>query len=288
MNQRPLVSVIIPTYNRESLLKDAILSVLMQTYQNLELIIIDDCSKDNTSGVVVKFNDVRVKYVKHDKNKGFSATRNTGIKNASGDCVLILDDDDLMAPYALEKLVKKMNQSTIENLGAVYGASWWVDDKKRTIKIINSKENGNVFKEILKEQVFTNLLLKREVFEKVGLYDENLGGNGDFDFYLRLAKKYQFDFIGDIATVIRKYGQAYLSAFSKAYLAEHKVILEKYVNVSLTGKNFLARILPPKLYVKLSNLKNSIIYRLKLFFDSNIKKQIISLRKSFAENGVEI
>ena len=106
MNQQPLISVIIPTYNRENLLKDTILSVLIQTYKNFELIIVDDYSKDNTKRAVENFKDSRIIYLRHDKNKGPAATRNTGIKRAAGDYIFLLDDDDLIVPWALERLVE--------------------------------------------------------------------------------------------------------------------------------------------------------------------------------------
>ncbi len=101
----PTVSVIIPTYNRANLVSRAIKSVLNQTYQDFEIIVVDDCSEDNTEEIVKSFNDSRIRYIKHKKNKGGSAARNTGIKRARGKYIAFLDDDDEWLPSKLEKQI---------------------------------------------------------------------------------------------------------------------------------------------------------------------------------------
>jgi glycosyltransferase involved in cell wall biosynthesis len=100
--QPKLVSVIIPTYNRASTLARAIESVLKQTYGNLELIVVDDSSNDETSGVVSGIADERIKYIKFSKNKGVAAARNAGIKESCGDYIAFLDSDDQWLPDKLK------------------------------------------------------------------------------------------------------------------------------------------------------------------------------------------
>ena len=95
------VSVIIPTHNRSDFLRSAIASVLNQTYQDFELIVVDDASTDNTAEAVAEFNDERIKLLRHDTNKGGSAARNTGILASECDYIALLDDDD---EWLLEKL----------------------------------------------------------------------------------------------------------------------------------------------------------------------------------------
>ena len=97
------VSVIIPTYNRAKLIKRSILSVLNQTYQNFEIIVVDDGSADDTKSVVESFNNPKIRYIRHDINKGQSAARNTGIKNAKGKYIAFQDSDDEWLPEKLEK-----------------------------------------------------------------------------------------------------------------------------------------------------------------------------------------
>src|SRR5262245_46961170 len=101
----PKVSVIIPTHNRADFLRDAIFSVLNQTFQDFEIIVVDDASTDNTSEVIGAFNDERIRYLRHDTNKGGSAARNTGILNSQCDYIAFLDDDDQWLPEKLAKQV---------------------------------------------------------------------------------------------------------------------------------------------------------------------------------------
>ena len=119
----PLVSVIIPTRNRVEMLCRAVNSVLSQTFDNLECIVVDDESHDNTEKVINSFEDDRLKYFRHEKNKGASAARNTGIRQSQGEFIAFLDDDD---EWLDEKLEKQVN--LLENLPSKYGMVYcWMD-----------------------------------------------------------------------------------------------------------------------------------------------------------------
>src|SRR5258705_13939604 len=100
------VSVVIPTHNRSEFLRSAIASVLGQTYQDFELIVVDDASTDSTAEVVVSFNDSRIKFIRHQTNQGGSAARNTGIRASKCDYIAFLDDDDEWSPRKLSKQVE--------------------------------------------------------------------------------------------------------------------------------------------------------------------------------------
>ena len=282
------ISVIILTYNRANLLKEGISSVLKQTYQNFELIIVDDGSLNNTEKIVKGFKDQRIVYLKHEKNRGVAASCNTGVKKAVGSYVFILNDDDLIVPWALEKLIKKIMQSDLEKLGGVYGWSWWIDDKGKTLRIINLKERDYIFDTVLKKQVFTNLLIKKGVFEKAGLYNENLLTNEDFDFYLRMAKNYQFDFVPEILTIIRTHSQAHLSTFTRRHIRGHAKIIEKYSGNWRSHKFLLVSFFPPKIYIQLSIFKNFIMNKIKLFLNPEIKKDIKLIKETLKRDGIKI
>ena len=101
-----LISVVIPTYNRKHLLQKAIASVLNQTYSNFELIVVDDCSTDSTEHFMKSLSDKRIRYIKHEKTKHASASRNTGIQLSKGEFIAFLDDDDRWLPTKLEKQLK--------------------------------------------------------------------------------------------------------------------------------------------------------------------------------------
>lgn len=103
-----LVSIIMPSYNTSDFIGESIDSVMKQTYKNWELIIVDDCSTDNTDEVVARYSDSRIKYLKNDKNSGAAVSRNKALKVAKGEWVAFLDSDDLWEPTKLEKQLKFM------------------------------------------------------------------------------------------------------------------------------------------------------------------------------------
>ena len=105
-----MISVIIPTYNREKSIERAARSVLNQTYHDIELIIVDDCSTDDTENVVKSFDDFRVRYIRHEKNQGACVARNTGIDAAKGEYIAFQDSDDSWRPEKLEKQLALMQK----------------------------------------------------------------------------------------------------------------------------------------------------------------------------------
>jgi len=135
MDKQVLVTIVIPTYNRGYILSRAIKSVLNQTYQNMEIIIVDDGSKDNTEEVVKKFTDTRIQYIRHSENRGLSAARNTGIKNSKSDFVAFLDSDDEYLPEKIEKSLEVFKNAR-ENLGMVCSNYYWDAKKKENIALL--------------------------------------------------------------------------------------------------------------------------------------------------------
>src|SRR5678815_5471292 len=115
----PKVSVVIPTRNRAEFLRAAIQSVLNQTFQGFEIIVVDDASEDKTPEIVRTFTDTRMTYVRHDTNKGQGVTRNDGISRASGEFIALLDDDDEWLPGKLEKQIRVLDSSR-SDVGLVY------------------------------------------------------------------------------------------------------------------------------------------------------------------------
>ena len=194
----PRVSVVIPTYNRAQLVNRAIQSVLDQTYQNFELIVVDDCSTDNTEEGISAIGDERVRYIRHDTNKGASASRNTGINASMGELIGFLDSDDEWLPEKLRSQVEVIDSSS-SSVGLVYGGYEVVDDEmKRTIQQVYPEKRGYIFEDVLKMNGPTNPLtplVRRECFEKVGLFDEEMRFGEDWDMWVRIAEHYEFDFV---------------------------------------------------------------------------------------------
>lgn len=105
-----LVSVIMPSWNTSNFIAESIQSVIDQTYENWELIIVDDCSTDNTDEVVARFTDKRIRYFKNEKNSGAALSRNRGLREARGEWIAFLDSDDLWSPKKLEYQISFMNE----------------------------------------------------------------------------------------------------------------------------------------------------------------------------------
>lgn len=239
----PIVSVIIPTYNRAYLLKKSITSVLNQTYADLEVIIVDDGSTDNSEELIKSFDDNRIRYIKHDKNKGVSHALNTGIRTSRGKYISFLGSDDVWLPQKLEKeleIFQKLNS----HVGVVYSGLWQIKNNKKIYvpsSRINKKE-GNIHKEILLGNFVNGLsLIREECFEKVGLFDVNLPGLVDWDLYIRVSKFYEFRFV-DEPLIIAPLSDDSISVNSAKIANAYLFILEKYEDDFNQNKNALASI----------------------------------------------
>ncbi len=127
----PKVSVVVLTHNRRRLLRRAISSILNQTFQDFEIVLVDDASTDNTPEVVRSFGDARIKYIRHEVNKGEAGSRNTGVTSSSGDYIAFLDDDDEWLPEKLEQQVRLLDSSPSQ-VGAVYTGFLKIDRSPRS------------------------------------------------------------------------------------------------------------------------------------------------------------
>src|SRR5262245_38128505 len=194
----PKVSVIIPTHNRAHFLRDAISSVFNQTFQDFEIIVVDDASTDNTSEIVAAFNDERIRFLRHDANKGGSAARNTGILNSQCDYIAFLDDDDEWLPEKLAKQMDTLLESPPE-VGCVYTGHVMVDRTSgRVIDHRPPTKRGDLSKDLLISNCIggtSSVLLRKNCLQKVGLFDENLPRSQDYDLWLRIANGFLFEYV---------------------------------------------------------------------------------------------
>ena len=133
----PLVSIVVPVYNVESYIEECLQSVCSQTYENLEIICVDDVGNDRSMDVVRSFavKDCRIKIIEHDKNKGLAEARNTGLEHVSGDYVFFLDSDDWLVDDAIEKL---LSSAMTNNADVVVGQlSAFSDDESEEMRIFS-------------------------------------------------------------------------------------------------------------------------------------------------------
>ena len=197
VSENLLVSVIIPTYNRPDDLRNAIQSVLNQTYKNFELVIVNDAGTD-VEHLVKEFNNNKIKYIVHKKNKGLAAARNTGLKSAKGKYIAFLDDDDIFYENHLETAISELKQ----NEKVVY-----TDAVRATIKKENGK-NTIVNKSVpysidydRNKLLIGNIapvncfVFEKSLADKAGLFDESLPVLEDWDFWLKLSSITSFKHI---------------------------------------------------------------------------------------------
>ncbi len=183
-----LASVVITTRNRCALVPRAIESVLNQTYQNIELIVVDDFSDDATEALVRNFGN-RLLYVRHNKNKGGVTARMTGNKNAKGEYIAFLDDDDQWETEKIEKQVQLAQRLGPDCAVITCGAKIFVDSNR--IPLINMpKLDGNIRNGILNSGLSTvpsSHLFRRTCFEEMGGYDLDLPAHNEHDIWMKMA-----------------------------------------------------------------------------------------------------
>lgn len=192
LRTRPTVSAIIPTRNRSSKLRRAIDSVLRQTYQDFEIIVVSDGSTDDTEQAVASFPDARIRLITHESARGASAARNSGIRVARGKYLAFLDDDDAWLPDKLEIQVPVLDQAPAK-VGLVYGWMVYLDQDGREVRLYRPEVQGDVFVEMLGRQAIGNsstVMIRREVVETVGEFDENLPKWNDGEYWQRISKHF--------------------------------------------------------------------------------------------------
>jgi glycosyltransferase involved in cell wall biosynthesis len=187
---RPAVTAIIPTFNRASIIGRAIRSVLAQTCQDWELIVVDDCSTDGTEQAVRSFSDQRIKYVRHDRNRRPAAARNTGIRCARGEFVAFLDDDDEWLPEKLERELEVFRKSDPE-VGLVYSGKIILDERGKVLGVRVPTKSGWVHDALLDLDFIgspSGVMVKRQVLNQVAGFDETFLNCEDYELWLRVSK----------------------------------------------------------------------------------------------------
>ena len=199
------VTAVVTTYDRPESLRDALQSVLGQTRQPEEVLVIDDGTNPATEEVVAAVGGHRVRYHRNPKNLGLAASRNVGLEQATGDLIAYLDDDDIWVPDKIERQVRKF-ASGGERLGGVYGSVVYVYPDS-TERILHADARGDILSRLLRELNvvkggFSGLLLRRAAVQEVGGFDPRLAMREDYELQLRLASAgYTFNFVEGAPTL---------------------------------------------------------------------------------------
>jgi glycosyltransferase involved in cell wall biosynthesis len=192
----PRVSVVIPVFNRPTAVCRAIRSVLTQTFQDFEIVVVDDGSTDDTPAAIAAFADPRIRLIRHDRRCGGSAARNTGIRASAAEYVAFLDSDDEWSSRTLERQLEVFGRSN-RPLGLVYTGEEAVDADGRTIRFIPSVRD-DLAKVLLLDNVIGGCslaMVPRAILDELGGFDESLTSRQDVDLWLRISERYRVDFV---------------------------------------------------------------------------------------------
>jgi len=247
-----LVSVVIPTFNSSKYLKEAVESVLSQTYPHLELIVVDDGSTDETREALVPFfSDHRVRYF-YQENKGGAAARNLGIREARGEFIAFLDHDDVWLP---EKIEKQLALFQNEKVGLVYSGSERFGQPRTELRFRPSTRplsdyfrRGHIYRNLLSANFIptSSVVIRRSVLDRTGPFLEQIGPSrlwycDDYELWLRIAKICEIDFINP--NLVRH--RIHPNQLSVKQLGSYKqlCLLHRYLlfNKAFPGKIVIAR-----------------------------------------------
>jgi len=189
----PKVSIIIPTYNRLPFLKKAIDSVLQQTVSDVEIIVVDDGSTDGTTQYIIQYPFIHYIY---QENQGVSVARNRGLERAGGEYICFLDSDDTWKKTKLEKQLQAFENNP--DLKACYTDEVWIKNGKHFNQHKkHRKYSGWIFEKALPLCIISpsSIMVKRDIFDEIGTFDEVLWACEDYDLWLRLTARYPVHFI---------------------------------------------------------------------------------------------
>lgn len=245
----PLVTVVVPVYNGEKYLADTLRSVLEQSYNTLEIIIINDGSTDKTESIIKTFcqKDPRIRYF-YQSNSGLSSARNTGIKMASGRLISFIDADDLWMKDKLGKQVALIENNKIEeDIGIVYCDNIFINESGEQIHDpdlfrLRPEIQGFVYEKLILANLVCGsgsaVLLPKKIFDSVGNFDALLPTCEDWDMWLRIAKKYQLKYVYEPLVKIRVHHGQMQSSSDRMFYGRI-ALLSKHLNIEPTESRFI-------------------------------------------------
>lgn len=182
MTNNPLISVMMPTYNNGKYIKQAIESIYAQKYDNIEIIVIDDGSTDNTKELLKQYKDIKYFYIEH---KGISFARNIALENSKGEYIAFCDSDDYWLPEKINTQIQYFkDHPECEIVFTKYENIFENDELKKNKRAMHEKLIENSFKQYLPSTV-----LRKDLFDRFGAFDENFSGIEDAEFIYRISMK---------------------------------------------------------------------------------------------------
>lgn len=285
------VTVLMSVYNGEKYLREAIDSILNQTFRNFEFLIINDGSTDRTAEILESYNDPRIKIINNERNMGLTKSLNKGLKMARGEYIARMDADDISEPNRLKKQVEFLDMHP--SIGVVGINSYIIDESGNILtKMERPTSHEKIIAKILGENqmVHGSLMMRKKLLETRGYYDEEFVLAQDYELLLRLSSitklanlseqlhRWRRDTSRGISTTKRKYQIAVRDKIRKVFLEKNYSLDKNYINLVLD--NFLSNPKDPILYEYLTKILKDISFipyfliKLKIFLYSLKKKGI--------------
>lgn len=228
MQNSALVTVICSCYNHARFVAESIQSVLNQSHNNIQLIVVDDCSADDSVSVIENYIAVfpQIIFIKNETNLGITKSFNNAAKFAKGDYIVDLAADDVLLPHCIAVQLETFNNSKFNNLAIVYGNAELISEKgthisyyfdvDSNLKTIEKRPTGNLYSEIISPETIicsVSAMIKKSVFNELNGYDEKISYE-DLDFWIRVSRQYNIDFIDLVLVQKRIVSTSLHSSFS--------------------------------------------------------------------------
>ena len=235
------ITVIIPTYNKAAYISQTIESVLRQTYQDFEIIIIDDCSKDDTELVVQKYLSEKIRYFKHAQNWGPGATFNDGIKKARTEYVTLIASDDILLPAHLELVINEFKKD--KKTETVFSKLQVIDENNNYLNKIQEPPYIDKYKLLntlfyIENRISSpGIAFKKSLFNKTEMFNPNLILMHDYDLNIRCMMHGEIAVLPEPTVLYRRFSDnCNLSGdnnwYAYCHTAENKIILDNYLNLT--------------------------------------------------------
>ncbi|APY10097.1 glycosyltransferase [Seonamhaeicola sp. S2-3] len=252
MSLTPQVSVICTCYNHQDYVLEALNSIINQTYNNIQIIITDDCSTDNS---VTKINQwlekhSNILFLKNQRNLGNTQTFNNAIKYATGEYIVDFAADDILLNNCVEEQVRAFNESKYKDLAIVYGNIDLIDENNNYISIYydetETPNSGDIYEMVIGRTTkicSVAAMIKKSVFDEVGGYDESLAYE-DLDLWVRISRNYSFQYIPLVLAQKRELSNSLSANFLKKGNLSHKLhtstlkILEKILKLNSSKSEY--------------------------------------------------
>lgn len=222
------VSVVIPTYNRAAMIREALKSLQLQTIQDFEIIVVDDCSEDDTKQVIEGIEDSRLLYIRHDKNSGGASARNTGIRAATGEFIAFLDSDDQWRPEKLEKQLQVLSGDS--GIGAVYTGFNAMNGDLLLWKSVPI-HRGELIDRLMAYNCIdttSSIVVRKELLCEIEGFDESLPSCQDWDLYIRLAGRTRIDFVKEPLVLFQQHPGERITTNNSAVIKGHMLMYGKH------------------------------------------------------------